>query len=412
MKNFLSDFPDKETLLEWYSLNGSNMIHDVNGHIHSPFSFSSFNNLTQAFQLARGESIGILGINDFYTTKGYTEFHELSKKFRIFPLFNIEFMGMVREFQRSGIRINDPTNPGRIYLSGKGLDFPVELSGRSLEKLDDLLDESLSQVRQMVEKASSLLLSIDPDLGLDFDEILEKHTRGMVRERHIARVIRIKIFEKFKTPEDKKTFLKKLYGGKDSVLDINNHSALENEIRNNILKSGGPAFVPEDPKAFLELDEIIRIILDSGGIPCYPVLLDDSKGKVTDFENDYNSLYNELTKRKICCIELIPGRNDFHKLKEFVYFFQARNFIIIFGTEHNTPDLIPLKVDTRGGLPLDEELKIISFEGACLIAAHQYFRAMGDEGFLSKDGTPKMDEKEEFIELGNAVIEYFLQNHG
>jgi hypothetical protein len=412
MKNFLSDFPGKETILEWYSLNGSNVVHEVNGHIHSPYSFSSFNNLNHAFQLAVDQNISILGINDFYTTRGYEEFQELSTKFRIFPLFNIEFMGLIRDFQKEGIRINDPVNPGRIYLSGKGLDFPVSLSGKSQEKIERLLEESLSQTRQMVEKASALLQMIDPDLSLDFDEILQKYTMGMVRERHIARVIRIKLSEKYPSVEDLKNALKRLYGGKETSVDINHHSALENEIRNNILKSGGSAFVPEDPKAFLELDEIIRIIIDSGGIPCYPVLLDDAKGYITDFEKDYELLYHELSKRKIFCIELIPGRNDFHKLKEFVYYFQARNFIILFGTEHNTPDLIPLKVNTRGGFPLDEELKIISFEGACVTAAHQYLRAMGEEGFLEKDGTVKTDDKEEFIELGNAVIEYFIQNPG
>ena len=109
-------------------------------------------------------------------------------------------------------------------------------------------------------------------------------------------------------------------------------------------------------------------------------------------------------------MELIPGRNDFEHLKEFVTFFHDRGFIITFGTEHNTPELIPIKVSTRGGKALDEDLKRINFEGACILAAHEYLRAKEEEGYVDKNGKPRLSQKEEFIELGNAVIEYFLQN--
>ena len=319
-------------------------------------------------------------------------------------------MGLLKDEKKKGIRVNDPGNPGRVYFSGKGLDFPFSLYGKSLEKLERVIRESDSQVRKMITKVSDIIHTVDKDLFLDFNEIKQKYSLGMVRERHVARVIRIKIFEKYKSSDERKTFIQKLYGGRNPSADINSFSATENEIRSILLKAGGPAYVPEDTKAFPELDEIIRIILDAGGIPCYPVLLDDSNGHFTEYERDYELLYQELVKRKIHCIELIPCRNDFYKLKEFVHFFHARNFIILFGTEHNTPDLTPLTVMARNETPLDEELKIISFEGACVTAAHQYQRAKNEEGFIGKDGSPGINEKEEFIELGNAVIEYFLQN--
>ncbi len=168
------------------------------------------------------------------------------------------------------------------------------------------------------------------------------------------------------------------------------------------------AFVKEDPKAFLEIDEVIRIITDAGGIPTYPVLLDDKSGNYTEYEEDMELLYRELTGRNIYSIELIPGRNDFSNLREFVTFFSDRNFVITFGTEHNTPEMIPLKITTRGGVEPDEELKRINFEGACVIAAHQYLRARGDEGYIERNGRPRLGNSDEFIELGNAVIEYFL----
>ena len=68
---------------------------------------------------------------------------------------------------------------------------------------------------------------------------------------------------------------------------------------------------------FFELKKISGIIIDAGGIPCYPVLLDDPSGKYTEFENDPEKLFNSLSSLGIGCIELIPGRNDFSILKRF-----------------------------------------------------------------------------------------------
>ena len=172
--------------------------------------------MKQVFEMAREEQVRVLGINDFYTMAGYEEFHDLAADYKLFPMFNIEFMGLLKDEQKNGIRVNDPTNPGRTYLSGKGLDFPVNLEGNSLKKLENVRTESLNQTRKMVELASKQLQAADPGLSLDYDDILEHYTRGMVRERHIARVIRIKIFEKYDGEEQRKAILKKLYNGKES----------------------------------------------------------------------------------------------------------------------------------------------------------------------------------------------------
>jgi len=410
MKNVFEDFPDREELLDWYSKNGSNVIHDVNGHFHTPYSFSAFNTMKQVFQMAEKEKINVLGINDFYTTAGYAEFTELCETFKKFPLYNIEFMGLLKVEQEKGNRVNDPGNPGRIYFSGKGLDFPVDPDSKSFKTISNLSKESLVQTREMVEKTSAHLIKTNPGLALDFDEILNSLTKGMLRERHIAKAIRLKIFEIYHSDVDKKNALSSIYNGNESRTDLNNINALEDEIRSRILKSGGPGYVKEDPKAFLDIDEVIKTIIGAGGIPTYPVLLDDKSDNFTEYEMDMEALLNALTSRDIYSVELIPGRNSFNRLKEFSCYFHDRKFLVTYGTEHNTPEMIPLKVDTRGGKPLDEELKSISFEGACTIAAHQYLRSKKQTGYIKENGSPKIDELDEFIELGNAVIEYFLQN--
>ncbi|MGC9344140.1 MAG: hypothetical protein ACP5E3_15665, partial [Bacteroidales bacterium] len=406
-KNFLKDFPSRTELLEWYNTNGSNLIHEVNGHFHTPWSFSAFREMNQVFDMARGENVKILGINDFYTTAGYEEFHELSLEYKTFPLFNIEFMGLLKEEQKNNIRVNDPSNPGRTYFSGKGLDYPVKLEGSSLKKLENVRNESQQQTKKMFDLASRHLESIDANLKLDYEFAINNFTRGMLSERHIAKIIRHKVFEVFGKESDRFDILTKIYGGTKPEVSLSNNTALEGEIRSNLLKAGGVAYVKEDPKAFLEIDEVIKIITDAGGIPTYPVLLDDKDGNYTEYERDMDILFSKLSSMNVYSLELIPGRNDFDRLKEFATFFHDRGFIITFGTEHNTPELLPVKITTRGNKPLDEELKRINFEGACVIAAHQYLRARNEEGYIDKNGKPRLLIKDELIELGNAIIEYF-----
>jgi hypothetical protein len=406
MKNLFEDFPSRDELLDWYSKNGSNLIHDVNGHFHTPYSFSAFTELKQVFLMAEKEKVNVLGINDFYTTTGYGEFTEFCETYRKFPLYNIEFMGLLKSEQENGIRINDPNNPGRIYFCGKGLDFPVNLESSAMKTISDLRDESSRQTREMVEKTSEHLKKSDALLSLDFDEILRNYTK----ERHIAKAVRIKVLEKYKTDEERKKAFSAIFNGKECMSDVNNSTSLEDEIRSNLLKSGGPGFVKEDAKAFLEIDEVIKTIIEAGGIPTYPCLCDDKNDNFTEYEKNIESLFTELTSRNIYSIELIPGRNAFSRLKEYSCFFHDRKFIVTFGTEHNSPEMMPLKVDSRGGKPLDEELKSIAFEGACVMAAHQYLRSKNQHGYIKENGSPKIDHLDEFIELGNAVIEYFFQN--
>jgi hypothetical protein len=408
--NFLSGFPSPEELKK--KMQGVRIpeFREVNNHIHTPYSFSAFNDLELIFKMAENEKISLLGINDFYVTDGYKAFYDGCAGNRIFPLFNIEFIGLMKDEQKRGIRINDPNNPGRIYFCGKGLDFPFHLELHRKRELNKVREETQNQLKAMITKLNTLISVITPELELDFDEIKRRYAHDLVRERHIAKAIRILAAENWDSNEKQLAFIELLYGGKKSKTGFSDPAALENEIRSNLLKAGGAAFVEENEHSFFDLKRITDIIVDAGGIPCYPVLLDDPSGKFTEFEDDPERLYNSLAKLEISCIELIPGRNDLSILKEFVSFFDKKGFIITFGTEHNTPEMLPLTVTARGKMPLDESLKKIAFRGASVIAAHQYLRAQNRTGYVGKKGLTRISEKEDFEILGQFVIEYYLNN--
>jgi hypothetical protein len=380
----------------------------VNTHIHTPYSFSAFSSMDQIFQMTGEENIKVLGINDFYTDEGYNNFKDLAGKYGVYPLFCMEYIGLLKDKQQQNIRVNDPNNPGRTYLCGKAFSYPFNLGEEYSEKLNMVILESQAQVMAMVEKANQYFASFGLSIFLDFDQIKTNFAHNLVRERHIARAIRVMVFQENKDERERKKILNLILNTDIDGKILNEEAALENVIRSRLLKKGGMAFVAETESTFLPVTDLVNLILDGKGIPCYPVLLDDPDGNFTEFESDWELLYQNLVALGIYAIELIPGRNDFRILKKFVNFFNRRNFIVTFGTEHNTPEMIPLTVKCRHNQPLDDEVKNICFNGACVLAAHQQLMAEGKEGYIDSFGKAKSDRISEFVSLGKVVLQDFL----
>ena len=122
----------------------------------------------------------------------------------------------------------------------------------------------------------------------------------------MAKALRLAAYEHLKNePKAIAAFFEKIFGGKPLKSDVADHAAVENEIRGNLLKAGGAAFVPEDPKAFLPMETVRKIILAAGGIPTYPFLADDAKGGFTDFEQDVVKTAETLRERGIFSVEFL-----------------------------------------------------------------------------------------------------------
>lgn len=405
MKNFFNRLPDPEILIEKHRSDRS--VPEVNGHLHSPFSFCSFNSIEQMFSMAGEEEVVVLGINDFYTVDGYGEFEKNALNSSVFPLFNIEFMGLMKDLQEQDIRVNDPSNPGRVYFSGKGLKQPFSVSAENKAFLENLQANSQDQVREMCGKTDALLKEIHAPFSISYESVKEKYAENLVRERHIARAIREATWEHFVNVSERLDFYERLFGGRKISASFNDVSAVENEIRSLILKKGGKAFVPEDSGAFPDLKRIIDFILDAGGIPCYPVLLDDSNGDFTTFERDWEEMDGILKSYGVSCLELIPHRNSLDKLEEFVQFFLKKNYVISFGTEHNTPGIFPVTVTVEKDRELTPALKEVSYRGVCVIASHQYLVARNREGFVTSGGTADIKNLDFYQDLGHALIREF-----
>ena len=379
----------------------------VNAHIHTPYSFSSFDSIDSIITAAQKENISVLGINDFNTVDGFDEWVEKCYNAGIFPLFNIEMIGLNRVDMEAGWKVNDPNNPGRTYISGKALAYPLKLSKANTSRLKHIRDLSNKHVHLMTLKVNELLGEIDEDLKIEFSNMLNEHTKGMARERHLAGMIKMNIEGNYKAGKERNDIFIRLLG--DDFFDIHpgDNVPLENLIRSKLLKSGGAAFIEEDPEIFVDPEEIRDLILDAGGIPTYPFLADFKDGMYTDFEMDREKAAQSLIDRGYYCIEFIPARNDYQRLSDYVKCMSDKGFIITFGTEHNSPGIKPLEVKTGGDQPLDGEMMRINYEGACIMAAHQYLTVIEGKGYLDEHGKPITGEKGKFISLGNKIIKTF-----
>jgi hypothetical protein len=378
----------------------------VNAHLHTPFSFSAFSHIEEALDRAVAEHVKVVGINDFYTAAGYDAWSKGCKERGLYPLFNIEFISLNEADQKAGLRVNDPGNPGRTYISGKGLAYPFKLSEPYNSQLASVLKESNAQVDAMCRKLNGILLDVDAGFILDIKWIKSNLTKGMFRERHLAKALRLKVYETSENDEEKiNEIFSKIFGGKELKSQVDDFAGVENEIRANLLKAGGGAFVPEDPKAFLPMQTVCEIILAAGGIPTYPFLADDAKGGYTDFEADLERVAKQLTEREFYSVEFISTRNDVVLLEKYASYLHEQGFVVTFGSEHNTPAMEPIELFARNNTALTEKLMQINYEGACVIAAHQHLVAQGLRGYVDADGKADRSKRGEFVELGKELIE-------
>ena len=83
--------------------------------------------------------------------------------------------------------------------------------------------------------------------------------------------------------------------------------------------------------------------------------------------------------------------------------------MVTLGTEHNTPAMEPITLFARGKTPLSPLLVDINYQGACVVAAHQYLVATTGKGYLDSSGKADLANREAYVVLGEALIEFVVK---
>ncbi|MFP4107426.1 MAG: hypothetical protein ACLFVU_15265 [Phycisphaerae bacterium] len=392
----------------------------VNAHIHLPPNFSAFEQVSQAVELAAEQDVKVVGVSNYYDFTVYGDFAAQASRRGIFPLFGLELIAMRDDLRESGVKINDPGNPGKMYICGKAITKFDTTTSRARELMQTIRDNDSRRMAEMIMKVETIFTNAGVKTGMDADAVKEmivlRHGSDpdtvYIQERHIAQAFQTVLFDKVPAEQRKERLAEIL--GTEPAAEADDAVAIQGEIRSHLMKAGKPAFVPE---AFVSFNEAKELILQLGGIPCYPTLA-DGKTPICDFEDPAGELVDTLKQSGIHLAELIPIRNTPDVLTEYVTTMRSNGLAVVGGTEHNTLDLLPIEPACVGGTPVPEQVKEIFWEGACVVAAHQFLTLNGRAGFVDADGNPNPDHDsadqriKAFASLGAAVIrKYFESNN-
>ncbi|HTE18403.1 MAG TPA: hypothetical protein VK689_08480 [Armatimonadota bacterium] len=383
----------------------------VNAHIHLPPNFSAFDTVAQAVELAAAQGIRVLGASNYYDYGVYGELRRRAGDAGIYPLFGLEVIALLEDLRQAGVKINDPGNPGKLYLCGKGITRFAPMSDEAAALLNEIRGNDSGRMARMTARLAEVFAAAGWDLHLDEAAVKERIVRRhgspaetvYLQERHLAQAFQEALFER--VPEGERApVLERLFGAPSKRPD--DAVGVQNEIRSHLMKAGKPAYERE---TFVGFEHAYGLILALGGIPCYPTLADGAD-PVCAFEAPVEALIREIQARGIHCAELIPLRNAPEVLARYVLAMREAGLVVTAGTEHNTLDLLPLEPACLGGAPVPDTLQALFWEGACVVAAHQHRVSRGESGFVDEQGRPNpayatADERiRAFARIGVEVI--------
>ncbi len=376
----------------------------VNTHVHFPPNFSAFATVAEAVSAATNQGARAIGISNFFDQQVYAAFAEQARAAGVRPLYGLEFITLIDELAAAGVRINDPANPGRMYLCGKGIAPFKQKATAAAAIATQIRAGNDERAARMVAQLAAWFAECGLDTGLNADVIAAKVAdRAGVRlswvslqERHVAMAFQEELAALAQS--EREDVLERAYGGPSEV-DTADAVALQGELRSRLIKAGTPGFVPEVPLSFADA---YAYVLAMDGIPTYPTLA-DGVDPVCPFEASPTELAGQLRRRGIHAAELIPNRNTSTAVDAYIRAFTAAGMIVMGGTEHNTLDKIPLDVACTDG-PVSDYARLAFWEGTCVVAAHQHLVAGGRPGFVVGSGARSEVGVAELIELGAQLI--------
>jgi hypothetical protein len=384
----------------------------ANTHIHLPPNFSAFRSISQAVDLAAAQGLRALGASNYYDYSIYEDFASCAKDARIVPLFGLEIITLIDDLVQSKTKINDPGNPGKMYVCGKAVTRFSPMSDEAAALLQVIRESDSKRMEEVVARLAQVFESAGLPTGLDASKIIDQVAERSdsprktvtLQERHVAQAFQKAVFEAV-SEDDRPAFLSRLFGEAPKFAP-GDAVATQNAIRSYLMKAGKAAYAPE---TFVDFDHAFRLILALGGIPSYPVLADGAV-PICPFEAPVDGLITRLAERNVHAAEFIPIRNSATVLAEYVPAMRDAGLLITAGTEHNTLDLLPLEPTCVGGEPIPAEIATIFWEGACVLAAHQSEVAQGRSGFVDANGTPAAgygdahERIQAFREIGESIL--------
>ncbi|MDR1513239.1 MAG: hypothetical protein LBS56_07135 [Propionibacteriaceae bacterium] len=423
----------------------------TNTHVHLPPNFSAFGSVEEAVAAARAEGVPAIGISNFFDQRVYARFAAAAERAGVTALFGLEFITLDPELEAQGIRVNDPANPGRMYMTGKGIDPFREKSPETAALAAAVKRGNDERAEALVQAVAAWFLDHGVDWGRTAAAIAQDvaDRAGVpvewvsLQERHIARAVHETLVasaagapsappagsgseailaassgvpsgsppgsgsEAVLAASPGVPSASPPWGGSEGVLAalglspqaLADPAGAQGTIRAKLLKAGRPAFVPEAPLSFAEA---FAYVTQMGGIPCYPVVADGCD-PICPFEESPGRLAAEIVRRGVHAAELIPNRNRTAVVDDYVRAFEDAGLIVVAGTEHNTPDMVPLAPTAKDG-PLSDLARSAFWRGVAVVAAHQRLVGQGQPGYVDSAGARTSADIGDLAEFGARII--------
>jgi sugar phosphate isomerase/epimerase len=353
----------------------------INLHIHTNESFSYFSSPSEAVWNAFLEDVFYFGINDHYSIDGHAEFRAACRIAGLRDFYSIEAIALDAETREKGRRFNDPNNPGRIYIIGKGVVRDLVKGSREEGIFDGMKDAIRKRNVAIVEKMNAHCREKGIELGLGYEDARGLTPHGNTTERHVVQAFCEKIARLVPDPAQRLSVHSRLLGVKIDESTMNDSAELHTAVRAHLVKSGKPCYVEENERAFTSIQNLVRVFRQYGTVPTYGVM----GNPITEEEEDLEALMEKVTKLGMYGLDLFEFRTRLERAAEIIDAGRSYGLPVYIGTEHNTKTAAPL----TGEIGRDPRLYPYLRQSAEFARGHQLLEQLCDFGYLDREGRPR-----------------------
>lgn len=376
----------------------------ANMHAHTFFSFNAYGlSPTGVAWTAKKEGIPLMGIVDFDVLDGVEEFLQACLIAGVRGSAAMETRVYLPEF--ADREINSPGEPGVFYYMGIGF-VQSQASCDAMGTLSDLRRRAEERNRAMVGRINAYLAPV----GVDYDrDVLPLTPAGNATERHLLAAYTRKVEES--VPESVKFWAVKLKMDEEQVAaQIGNPAVFHNTVRAKLMKRGGVGYVQPDAGSFPTVEEVNRLILACGALPCATWLDGLSAGEQAEEE-----LLRMLIGKGVVALNIVPDRNwniadplvrekKVKNLYAVVDLAQRLDLPLNIGTEMNAPGL---KLVDDFDAPELAPVRQAFLDGAYFIYGHTMLQLAAGTGYQSEWARVHLPERRErntfYTRIGRSI---------
>jgi hypothetical protein len=270
----------------------------VNLHCHTFYSYNAYGYSPSGLAwLAWKSGFQALGIVDFDVLDGVDEFLGACEHLGVRGSAGMETRVFLPEFATR--ETNSPGEPGVFYFMGLGF-----TSGRvpasAVPILEGMRRRSEERNRSMLARINAFL----SPLGLEYEQdVLPLTPSGNATERHMLAAYQRTAEQLF--PDPVAFWAEKLQLAPAQVAaQIGDPVKFTNTLRAKLMKRGGVGYAQPGPLTFPSVEEVNRLILECGALPCATWLDGTSAGEQAEEE-----LLTLLISKGAVALNIIPDRN-------------------------------------------------------------------------------------------------------